>query len=211
VIKAVLFDFGGVVTTSPFEAFARYEQANELPVGLIRSINATNPDKNAWAQLERSDVDANGFAKLFEAEAAERGHQLSGHVVLDLLSGSVRPQMVAAIGRIKAAGFAVGCLTNNFKPRSETDGHRSDAQAAMALFDHVVESSVVGIRKPEPAFYRKALDLFDIEAAEAVFLDDLGVNLKPAKAMGMTTIKVVDPDQALQDLSTVLGVDLLSP
>ncbi|MCP4224342.1 MAG: HAD-IA family hydrolase [Actinomycetia bacterium] len=209
VIKAALFDFGGVVTTSPFEAFARYEEASGLPVGLIRSINSTDPDDNAWAKLERNDVDADGFAHLFEAEARDRGHAVSGHTVLDLLAGEVRPQMVEAIGRIRAAGFAVACLTNNFKPRSEADDARPDIAAVMAMFDVVVESSVVGIRKPELAFYHRALSMLGVEANEAVFLDDLGINLKPARAMGITPIKVVDAEDALGQLSTVLGLELL--
>lgn len=209
-IKAVLFDFGGVVTTSPFEAFARYEEANGFPIGLIRSINSTNPDDNAWAMLERSDVDADGFSELFAAEAAARGYNISGHTVLDMLAGQVRPQMVEAIRRIKGAGFAVACLTNNFRPRSETEGARGETSEVMAMFDQVIESSVVGIRKPEREFYLKALSLLGIEAAEAVFIDDLGINLKPAKAMGMTTIKVVDPDDALSQLSMVLDLDLMS-
>lgn len=209
VIKAVLFDFGGVVTTSPFDAFARYEEANGLPSGFIRSLNATNPDDNAWARLERNDVDTEGFAVLFEAEARQQGQTLSGHAVLDLLSGEVRPQMVEAIGRIKAAGFTLACLTNNFRPRSAADD-RPGAGQVMDLFDQVIESSVVGVRKPEPAFYHTALEALGIEAREAVFLDDLGVNLKPAAAMGMTTIKVVDPGQALTELGAVLNLDLLT-
>ncbi|MEL7156305.1 MAG: HAD-IA family hydrolase [Actinomycetota bacterium] len=209
-IKAVLFDFGGVVTSSPFEAFAQYERDNDLPPDLIRTINSTNPDSNAWAKLERSDVDADGFAALFEEEARARGHRVSGHAVLDCLAGSVRPQMVSAIARIKDAGLAVACLTNNFTPRSEREDQGSGTGAVMAMFDVLVESSVVGIRKPEPAFYTTALDQLGVDASEAVFLDDLGINLKPARAMGITTIKVVDPDQALGELSTVIGIDLLA-
>lgn len=208
-IKAVLFDFGGVITASPFEAFARYEEANGLPPGLIRSINSTNPNDNAWAKLERNDVDAQDFARLFETEARDRGHIVSGHAVLDMLAGAVRPQMVDAIGRIKVGGFALACLTNNFKPRSEAEASRSDTAAVMAMFDVVVESSVVGIRKPEPAFYRTALDILDIAASETVFLDDLGINLKPARAMGITTIKVVQPEQALRELSLILDLNLV--
>lgn len=215
-IKAVLFDFGGVVTTSPFEAFARYEKANDLPVGLIRSINSADPNANAWAKLERGEVDADGFSELFAVEAAERGYAVDGHTVLELLAGDVRPQMVEAIRRIKAAGLAVACLTNNFKPRPRTDTARTDtdtggsrAADVLAMFDAVVESSVVGMRKPEPGFYRAALSLLGIEAREAVFIDDLGINLKPAKAMGMTTIKVVEGHEALRQLSEILNLDLL--
>jgi len=210
----VLFDFGGVVTTSPFEAFARYEEASGFPVGLIREINATNPDDNAWAKLERSDVDTAGFIELFEAEARERGFDVSGATVLELLSGAVRPTMVDAIGRIKEAGLALACLTNNFKPRTAAESRHAargpEADRVMAMFDHVIESSVIGIRKPEPEFYRRALDIVGVGAAEAVFLDDLGINLKPARAMGMTTIKVVDADQALAELEAVVGIVLRS-
>lgn len=208
-IKAVLFDFGGVVTSSPFAAFSTYESSNGLPEGLIRTINSTNPDDNAWAKLERSEVDTAGFADLFEAEAKALGHTVDGRVVLDLLSGEVRPRMVEAIRRIKAAGFAIACLTNNIRSRPNV-APRADTAEVMALFDHVTESSVVGIRKPEPEFYRRALAALSIEANEAVFLDDLGINLKPAKAMGITTIKVVDPEQALKELSAIIDLDLVS-
>jgi putative hydrolase of the HAD superfamily len=207
VIKAVLFDFGGVVTTSPFDAFASYEAANDLPPGLVRDINATNPDDNAWAKLERSDVDTAGFAELFEAEAAERGYRIDGRAILGLLSGEVRPAMVEAIRRIKDAGYATACLTNNFRSRDGGEA-RPGTAAVMAMFDHVTESSLVGIRKPEPEFYRRALEALDIGASEAVFLDDLGINLKPARAMGMTTIKVLGETQALTDLGNVLDLDL---
>lgn len=209
-IRAVLFDFGGVVTTSPFEAFTRYEEANGLPVGLIRQINSTNPDDNAWAKMERSEVDLDGFAELFEAEAAALGHEVSGSAVLGLLSGEVRPEMAEAIRRIKDSPLALACLTNNFKPGSH-GLHAGTAESGVkALFDHIIESAVIGIRKPEPEFYRRALDIVGVDAAEAVFLDDLGINLKPAKAMGMTTIKVTDPDQALAELEAATGLDLRS-
>lgn len=215
--KAVLFDFGGVVTTSPFEAFSRYEADNGLPDGLIRTINSTNPDHNAWAKLERSEVDPVGFAELFEAEAAALGHTVDGRAVIGLLSGSVRPVMVEAIRRIVDAGFATACLTNNFRSRNDsgngsgtTDPTKpAEAATVMAMFDHVIESSVVGIRKPEPAFYERALEALGIEATDAVFLDDLGINLKTARAMGMTTIKVGDPVLALRELEAVIGIELV--
>jgi putative hydrolase of the HAD superfamily len=211
VIRAVLWDFGGVVLTSPFEAFARYERERGLPDGLIRRLNATNPDDNAWARLERGDVDLNGFAELFETEAKEAGHEVDALGVLELLSGDVRPQMVTALRRIKAEGLLLGMLTNNFAPM----GEGGDARAArpevaeiIELFDAVVESSKVGVRKPDPRFYGIACDELGIRPPEAVFLDDLGVNLKPARAIGMTTIKVVDPDEALAELERVLGFPL---
>ena len=207
-IRAVLFDFGGVVTTSPFDAFARYEEANGLPVGLIRDINSTNPDDNAWAKLERSDVDPDGFADLFEAEARARGHQVSGAAVLELLAGDLRPEMVEAIRRLKDSPLKLACLTNNFRRGSHGTRPVTGEPEVKDLFDHMIESAVIGIRKPEPEFYRRALEIVGVEATEAVFLDDLGINLKPARAMGMTTIKVVDPDRALAELEAVVGFPL---
>ena len=216
VIRAVLFDFGGVVLSSPFDAFARYEQENGLPADLIRTINATNPHDNAWAHLERSDVSLEEFVALFEAEALERGHRVDGWKILDLLHGQIRPAMVRAIRRCKEEGLLTACLTNNFVSAqgvgSGVGSHDPARQQAldevMALFDQVVESSRVGVRKPEPRFYQIALELLGIDASEAVFLDDLGINLKPAKAMGMTTIKVVDPEQALRELEAATGISL---
>lgn len=219
-VRAVLFDFGGVILSSPFDAFARYESANDLPDGLIRSLNATNPDDNAWAKLERSEVDLDGFAELFEAEAAAVGHQVDGRAIIELLGGEVRPQMVEALRRCKEH-LLTAMLTNNFvtsgrsEPRvdaGEVDpdptGRRAQIAAIVELFDVVVESSRVGVRKPDPRFYEIACEQLGIEPREAVFLDDLGINLKPARAMGMTTIKVVDPDVAIAELESVVGFAL---
>ncbi len=212
--SAVFFDFGGVVLTSPFEAFERYERTNGLPVGLIRDINATNPDDNAWARLERNEVDVDGFVPLFEAEARVRGLDVDGTKVIAMLAGTVRSEMVDAIDRIKAAGMVTACLTNNFvaadarRVDDRTPEERKRVAEVLERFDFIVESSVVGVRKPEPEFYLRALELADVPAAEVVFLDDLGVNLKPARAMGMTTIKVVDPTDALTELQAHLGIDL---
>ncbi|MBK9178989.1 MAG: HAD-IA family hydrolase [Acidimicrobiales bacterium] len=213
-IRAALFDFGGVILSSPFEAFARYEQANGLPDGFIRGLNATNPDTNAWARLERSEVDLDRFCALFEDEARAAGRELDARGVIALLSGSLRPAMVEAVRRC-GERLRTGLLTNNFVTAPAGPG-RSHAHVdrelemaeVMALFDAVVESSQVGVRKPDPRFYELACELLAVAPEECVFLDDLGVNLKPARAMGMTTIKVVDPGQALAELEAVVGFPL---
>ncbi len=209
-IRAVLWDFGGVILSSPFEAFARYEADNDLPPDTIRTINATNPDNNAWAKFERSDVDVTEFCALFEAEAAALGHTVDAAAVLACLSGDVRPQMVRALHRIREQGLPLAMLTNNIvsTPDGEGDPNRPFLAEIMALFDVVVESSKVGARKPEPIFYETACAQLGVEPGECVFLDDLGINLKPARAMGMTTIKVGDPDVALGELTAILGFDL---
>jgi putative hydrolase of the HAD superfamily len=204
-VRAVLWDFGGVILSSPFEAFAAYEREQGLPEGFLRRLNATNPDSNAWAKLERSEVDLAGFVELYEAEADAAGHRIDAGAVLALLSGEVRPAMVRALRRIKEEGLAQACLTNNV---AGTEAVRPDVAEVMALFDTVLESSKLGVRKPDPAFYDLALEAVGVDATEAVFLDDLGVNLKPARALGIRTIKVVDPHQALAELQEVVGFDL---
>ncbi len=211
-MNAVLFDFGGVITESPFEAFNRYEDRIGVPPDTIRQINATNPDTNAWARLERSEVSVDEFAELFEAEAADRGHEMSGAQVLACLSGGLRPRMVRAL-EILAARLPVGCITNNVRTGHgagmSRDGRTAAAVAeVMKLFGVVIESSVVGLRKPDPRIYRLACNALDVVPENAVYLDDLGINLKPARELGMTTIKVTDPAAALAELEAAVGFPL---
>ncbi len=208
-ITAVLWDFGGVILTSPFEAFRRYEIEHALPIDHIRTVNATNPHANAWALLERTEITPAQFDQLFADESDVLGHRVSGADVLGLLSGDVRPQMVAMLDRVKAAGYRTACLTNNVIGGDGRDLAGDDravqVAAIMDRFDVIVESSKVGVRKPEPRFYEIACELLDVRPDECVFLDDLGINLKPAAAMGMTTIKVTSADQAITDLNAALG------
>jgi putative hydrolase of the HAD superfamily len=201
-IRAVMFDFGGVISTSPFEAFAHLELERGLPPGFIRSVNATNPDDNAWARLERNELDIDAFAAAWAGEGRRLGHELDGRLVLERLGGDIRPQMVAAIEALRTT-YKTACLTNNF---ASSERVVSEAVAEVyALFDVVLESRVLGVRKPDPRFYELACATLDVAPGEAVFLDDLGVNLKPARALGMQTIKVTDPDDALTQLGELLG------
>lgn len=221
-LRAVLWDFGGVILTSPFEAFRRYESATGLPQDFIRTINSTNPHSNAWALLERSDISTKEFDELFAQESSARGHRVPGADVLALLSGDIRPNMVAALDAVIAAGFKTACLTNNMVTTNndmvttsdntvsngESSNERASAlTAVMNRFDVIVESSKVGVRKPEPRFYEIACEMLDVTPGECVFLDDLGINLKPAAAMGMRTIKVVDPVDAISQLAAITGID----
>ncbi len=202
--EAVLWDFGGVILSSPFDAFTKYEAEIGLPQGFIRQLNSRDPDNNAWAKLERSEVTLDEFCKLFEAEARALGGELSGRKVVSLLSGEVRPEMVAALRNV-AARYKTACLTNNVRHSTRAPGKQTQINEIMKIFGVVVESSKVGVRKPEPAFYAQACAMLEIEPSQAVFLDDLGVNLKPARAMGMATIKVEHPEQALAELEELLG------
>ena len=205
-MKAVFWDFGGVLTSSPFEAFAAYERERGLPAGFIRTINATNPDTNAWASLERGHLGMEAFVLQFEAEALAAGATLDARALMGTLGGELRPAMVEAVRRCHQR-LKTGLLTNNFIAADEGAG-MSAYTPVLEHFDVVVESSRSGMRKPDPDFYRTACELLDVDPVEAVFLDDLGVNLKPAREMGMQTIKVVDPDAALAELEAVVGFGL---
>jgi len=210
--SAVLWDFGGVLTTSPFEAFNRYELAHGLPRDFIRGVNAINHEDNAWARFESSRISEPEFDRAFLAETTAAGHPVRGRDVLPLLGGDVRPRMVEVLIRVKQ-DFRVACLTNNVKSGQGPGMADSAARAAtvgevMALFDLVIESSKEGMRKPDPRIYRLACERLGVAPEAVVYLDDLGINLKPARALGMTTIKVVDEAQAIADLGAVLGLAL---
>lgn len=209
-IEAVIWDFGGVFTSSPFEAFARYETENNLPKDLIRRINSTNPDTNAWALFERNEIDTQGFDRLFLEESTALGHPIPGSHVLPLLSGSVRPRMVAALKACKAQ-FKVGCITNNMvsmhSPGADAPQRAAGAMGQiMPLFDHIIESSKAGVRKPDPKIYLMMCEALSVDPGACVYLDDLGINCKPAAALGMTAIKVVDVDQTLGQLAAATGL-----
>ncbi len=206
----MLWDFGGVFTSSPFEAFDRYEQANGLPKDFIRTVNSTNPDSNAWAKLEANEISREEFDGMFRNESHALGHAVSGAEVLTLLSGTLRPRMVDALAQCKEY-FKVGCITNNMKPADPSQDTPANRQFThtgpiMAIFDTIVESSIEGVRKPNPKIYEIACERLNVAPNQCVFLDDLGINLKPARAMGMVTIKVVDPDFALAELEAATGL-----
>jgi putative hydrolase of the HAD superfamily len=209
-VSAVVFDLGGVITESPMLAFAAYEAEAGLPEGLIRRLNSTNPDTNAWARYERNELDVQGFVDTFEAEALAAGHRVDASRVLAALAGELRPAMVEAVRRLHAAGLPLGMVSNNVAPMERT-GRLAEL---LDLFDAVVESSVEGVRKPEPEIYRRTLTRLseavgrELAFSDCAYLDDLGINLKPARALGMHTIKVADPAEALAELSALVGLSL---
>jgi len=206
-LKAVFWDFGGVITSSPFESFNKFEIKKRLPENFLRTVNSTNQDENAWAKLERSEVDLNEFDKLFLEESGALGHAVPGKEVIALLKGEVRPQMIDALESIKNK-MIQACLTNNIQAmEKEFEGNVSASgkhNEVMQLFDFVIESSKENVRKPDPRFYLLACKRAQIKPEEAIFLDDLGINLKPARALGIKTIKVIDPDVALEELQSFL-------
>ena len=208
-IEAVIWDFGGVLTTSPFEAFARFEKERGFPIDIIRNTNAANHLENAWAKFERAEVDVETFDRLFAEESRQFGAEVRGKEVLPLLQGDLRPEMVEALKRIKAT-CKTGCITNNLPANAmgSSSGRTLYVAEVMALFDHIIESAKIGLRKPDPRIYRMMIEALQVDPAKCVYLDDLGVNLKPAREMGMTTIKVVTAAQALAELEAATGMKL---
>lgn len=210
-LQAVLWDFGGVLTSSPFEAFSRYEVEKGLPKDFVRSVNARNIHDNAWARLERSEVTGEEFDTLFRAESRALGHEVPGADILGLLSGDIRPAVVEAL-KICKSKVKIGCITNN-APVGKGAGMSSDAAKAarvseiLGLFDHVIESSKIGLRKPDPRIYEMMCETLDVDPARCIYMDDLGINLKPARAMGMHTIKVLNEAQLLRDLRDATGFE----
>lgn len=209
-VEAVIWDFGGVFTTSPFEAFNRLEAERGLPKDLVRRVNSLNPDTNAWALFERNEIDAAGFDALFLEESTALGHPLRGADVLPKLNGELRPRMVAALKACKAH-FKVGCITNNvvsMHSPGQDEGQKSAGAMAqvMPLFDAIIESSKAGVRKPDPKIYLMMCDLLGVKPEACVYLDDLGINCKPAAGLGMKAIKVVDVDQTLAELAGYTGL-----
>jgi len=216
---AVIWDFGGVLTSSPFEAFADFEMRQGIEPGFIRRVNSHNPDHNAWARLERDELSAEGFDLAFALESEALGHRIAGSEILPLIAGTIRPAMVQAL-RVISETLKTGCITNNFKAISTLqtqDSKLSDSKPSFAslykrdimyLFDHVIESAIVGIRKPDPAIYKMMTEALDVDPERCIYLDDLGINLKPARAMGMQTIKVTNPSASIDQLSSLLQIDL---
>lgn len=202
--KAVIWDFGGVITSSPFEAFNKFELDNNLPKDIIRTINSENPDDNAWAKFERNDIDLNEFDTLFSKEADKKGFQISGKQVVKLLSGDIRKPMVDFLLSLKE-NYKLGCITNNIQnSKDDKVNHLNQASQVMKIFDHIIESSRVGLRKPDPKIYYMSCDALGVRPEECIYLDDLGINLKPARKIGMTTIKVIDPNEAIDEVKKYL-------
>ena len=200
--KAIIWDFGGVITSSPFDAFNEFEEVNGLPKDIIRTINSENSDMNAWAQFESNSITIDQFDDLFLKEAKAKGFDIKGRDIIKLLKGSIRENMVSFLRELKS-NFKLGCITNNVKPSSE-ENTDNETKEAMSIFDHVIESSIVGIRKPNPEIYMMSCDALNVSPDQCIYLDDLGINLKPARELGMTTIKVIQPEDAIQEVRNLL-------
>ncbi len=208
--RAVLFDLGGVVFPSPFDAFDAYELARGLSKGFVRSVIARSAEDGAWARLERSDITFEDFCRELEEESRLAGQEIDAQGLMAMVGSSLtpRPAMVNAINALRDLGLLIGALTNNWALAGGRTDARPHSLGHLGLFDLVVESAIEGIRKPDPRIYELTCARLGVEPTEVVFLDDLGINLKPARAMGMTTIKVSDVGEALSELGEIFKLSL---
>ena len=208
--SSIFWDFGGVITSSPFEAFNSFEENNDIPKDFIRKVNSINPNENAWAQLEQSKISLEEFDGLFAKESKKLGREIQGSEVLSLLQGEIRPKIVQAIKKFKSLGFLQACLTNNFDSEdrdvSALDDKNQERKEIMQLFDFIIESKKVGVRKPNNKFYELALSETKVAPEKTIFLDDLGINLKPARKLNISTIKVFSEQQAINELTNLTGI-----
>ena len=203
-IRAVIFDLGGVVFGSPLHAIAAYEEANGIAAGAINHVVVHAGRDGAWARLERGELELEAFYPAFEADCAAGGAAIDARALMQAIGEATtpRPVMLDAIARIRRDGRPVAALTNNWV----------DDEGGMGVvrehFDVFVESAVEGMRKPDPRIFHLTCERLGVTADQTAFLDDIGLNLKAARALGMTTIKVVDVDAALAELEGVLGMAL---
>jgi len=203
--RAVIFDLGGVVLGSPLEAIAAYERETGLPEGFVNRVVVESGRAGAWSRLERGELGLDAFYPAFEGDCAARGGRVCGRTLMERVHASAqpRPAMLDAVQRIRTRGLRAAALTNNWLS-AEGDG----AHTLRPRFDVFIESSLLGLRKPDPRIYRYTCELLAAEPGDVVFLDDIGANLKPARRLGMTTLKVTDPAASLRELEALLGFPL---
>jgi putative hydrolase of the HAD superfamily len=205
-ITAVVFDIGGVIQDSPLHAIARYERDHGLPANAINRAVVATGEGGAWSRLERGELTLNAWCEPFEADCRAHGVAVSAPRLMQYIAeaGRARPEMIRAVERLRERGLRVGALTNNWK----TDEPGAGPPPLARHFDAFVESRAVGMRKPDPRMYQLICRELGVAPPQTAFLDDIGANLKSAKALGMHTIKVDDPAQALRDLGAVVGFEL---
>jgi putative hydrolase of the HAD superfamily len=201
-MRAAIFDLGGVVLESPMEAIAGFEQRHGIEFGTINRVVADSGAHGAWARHERGEISTAVFLEAFRDEFAAVGIEVDTTELMADIDASIRirPHMLRAVDQLRRAGVKVAALTNNWTPFG------SDGLARH--FDVVVESVVEGTRKPEPRIYRICLERLGVQPVDCVMLDDLGPNLKPARDLGMTTVKVTSGDQALSVLADLFGLKI---
>jgi putative hydrolase of the HAD superfamily len=204
--RAAIFDIGGVLTHSPVTRIQQFCAEQAIPDDVRYAI--FGPDDGPWSRFERSELSREEFAVEFDAHVTPCGTAARGLPFMEWFFQGFgeRPEMVAVVkhlrGRVK-----LGSITNNVA-RDEPAQRRTSGIDVQSLFDVVVESAIEGVRKPDPRIYLVACQRLGVEPSEAVFLDDLGSNLKGARALGMHTIKVDATTGAIDALEQALGIPL---
>ena len=214
--RAVIFDLGGVVLGSPLHAINRYERHLGIPKNAINRVVAATAPSGAWSRLERGELSMEGFFPAFEADCSAASYEICARTMFEWMAAESVPReaMLTAIRRIRDSGLRTAALTNNWSRADGPDESESSVDVTRALrarFDVFVESSVEGLRKPDPRIYELACTRLEVAPSDAIFLDDIGANLKPARKLGITTIKVIEPSQALAELADTLGFSLHEP
>ena len=194
-INYVLWDFGGVLTNSPIRNFLEYEKKYNLLPGTIIKINSHNKFENAWAKLERNEINKKEFEKLFLEEAKELNYNFKIDVekIFKCLDVKVKKKLPCA------------CLTNNISENSSLVANKA-FEEFKDNFSYTFESSKLGMRKPEIEIYKYVIKKLKVNPENILFIDDLGINLKPAKIIGMKTYKMLDYNNIKQYLFNLLDL-----
>ena len=199
VIKIVLWDYGGVLTESPIKNFRKFENDNNYVLDSIVKINSYNKYNNAWAKLEKDEISIEKFSKLFSEEAKQFGIlNINTDKLLECLNVKLNIKMVELLENISKFYTCV-CLTNNFKKVGS-----SNFKNIKHNFSLIIESSKIGFRKPEKQIYKHVLEVLKVNAKEILFIDDLGINLKPARELGFHTYKFTDTDKTISYIKNML-------
>ncbi len=207
-LKAVIFDIGGVLTSSPVVAIRDYATRENIDYTVLGPMIADHDC--AWSRWERSEITSAQFLTQFETEGRDRGIAVSAQDVMDAAFGgqASREEMLAVV-RFLRGRVRLGAITNNVL--REAPARETRPFVLEELFEVVIESAKVGLRKPDPRIYRMACDALSVEPPEAAFLDDIGANLKGARALGMTSIRVDHTTSAIDELEAALGFALPRP
>jgi putative hydrolase of the HAD superfamily len=206
-VRAIVFDFGGVLITPITTKITALAERAGVPVPtmlevLMGPMTVSTPD-HPWHRSERGEIPTAEIQGLLGPYAERNGVKLRGDEMALIFEGNYvyNDAVLARITELRAEGYRIGLLTNSvreFRPRL-------DAELGNGLFDEIIDSSEVGCRKPEPAIYELTTRRMGVERDELVYLDDFGGNVTGARLHGWTTIHVTGPDQALAELDTVLA------
>jgi epoxide hydrolase-like predicted phosphatase len=199
----VVFDLGGVMTVPPWVPIDAYGVEVGLPEGAMSRYFRNDA---IFSQLERGETTLREFMKSVGLRVQETyGIRIDLKALgrAGIVGGEMNPDMITFVGALHRAGIRLGLLTNNTK---EAPDWRS--RIPIECFDAVIDSSEVGMRKPDPAIYQLTLDRLGAAAADVVFVDDTETNLPPAEAMGIAVVHFVDPTQGRAAIAELCGLDL---